>query len=116
MRPSQKRNYGRVRSVVNEIAGERIDILLSEARKSLDHDTKLSRRYTELAWKISMRTKVKIPREQKRYICKSCGLPLIPGKNARVRILTHNSRIVVTCLTCGALLKYPFATNRLYYT
>ncbi len=98
--------------MVNEIARERIDILLSEARKSLDHDTKLSRRYTELAWKISMRTKVKIPREQKRYICNACGLPLIPGKNARVRILARDSRIVVTCLTCGALRRYPFSKKR----
>jgi len=111
MRPSQKRSYGRVRALVNEIARERIDILLSEARKNLDYDTKLSRRYTDLARKISMRTKVKIPREQKRYICKACGLPLIPGKNARVRVLKGNSRIVVTCLTCGALRRYPFSKN-----
>jgi len=109
MRPSQKRSYGQVRAVVNEIARERINILLSEARKNLDRDTKLSKRYTELAWKISMRTKVKIPREQKQYICKSCGLPLIPGKNARVRILARNSRIVITCLNCGALRRYPFS-------
>ena len=99
--------------MVNEIARERIDILLSEARKSLDHDTKLSMRYVELAKKISMRTKVKIPSEQKRYICKACGLPLVLGKNARVRILRGNSRIVVTCITCGALRRYPFSRNHL---
>jgi len=112
MRPIQKRSYGRVRAVVNEIVRERIDVLLSEARKNLDRDTKLSRRYVELAWKISMRTKVRIPHEEKRYICKSCGLPLVPGKNARVRIVTRNARIVVTCLTCGALRRYPYSKKR----
>src|SRR5262245_26815823 len=109
MRQSQKRSYGRVRAAVNEIARDRIDILLSEAKQILDKDPDLSRRYTELANKISMRTKVKIPSEQKRLICKGCGLPLIPGKSARVRILPGNSRIVVSCTTCGSLRRYPFS-------
>jgi ribonuclease P protein subunit RPR2 len=107
----QRRNYGRVRASVSAIAQERIQILLSEARKSLDGNPTLSKRYTELAKKISMRTKVRIPSSEKRYICKGCGLPLIPGKNARVRILPGNPRIVITCLACGTLKRYPFSKN-----
>ncbi|MEK6919515.1 MAG: ribonuclease P protein component 4 [Thermoproteota archaeon] len=106
-----KRGY-KIRSAVRTIAGERIDILLSQAREMLDRDPKLSKRYVELARKISMRTKVRIPSSQKRYLCKGCGTILIPGRNARVRVLAGNPRIVITCLSCGALRRYPFTKNR----
>ena len=62
-----KRGY-KIRSAVRTIAGERIDILLSQAREMLDRDPKLSKRYVELARKISMRTKVRIPSSQKRNL------------------------------------------------
>jgi len=109
---TRERNYGRVRSTVATIAADRIEILLKESRENLDKNPKLSHRYVELARKISTRTKVRIPKEEKRYLCKGCGLPLIPGKNARVRILPGNSRIVITCLSCGKLKRYPFVRNR----
>ena len=109
---AQRRAYGRVRSEVNTIARERIQILLEQAVQNLDRDPNLSRRYTGLAKKISMRTKVKIPAIDKRYVCKGCGLPLIPGKNARVRVLPGNPRIVITCLACGKLRRYPFTRNK----
>jgi ribonuclease P protein subunit RPR2 len=108
----QRRNYGKIRATVGAIAQERIEILLSESRKNLDHNPTLSKRYTQLAKKISMRTKVRIPAAEKRYICKHCGLPLIPGKNARIRVLPGNPRIVITCLECGALKRYPYTKNR----
>jgi ribonuclease P protein subunit RPR2 len=109
---TRQRNYGRVRSTVATIAAERIEILLKEARSNFEKDPKFSRRYVELARKISTRTKVRIPSEEKRYLCKGCGLPLIPGRNARVRVLPGNSRIVITCLSCGKLKRYPFARKR----
>ncbi len=107
MPKSRQRSYGRVRSSVASIARERIDILLREARANVG-DVEMSRRYVELARKISKRTKVRIPSEEKRYLCKGCGLPLIPGKNARVRVLAGNPRVVITCLSCGTLRRYPF--------
>lgn len=106
--PSRNKRGYNIRSAVKTIAGERIDILLDQARKMLDRDPKLSKRYVELAQKISMRTKVRIPTSEKRYICKKCGTILIPGRNTRVRVLTGNPRIVITCLSCGALRRYPF--------
>ena len=106
-----KRGY-KIRSAVRTIAGERIDILLRQARKMLDRDPKLSKRYVELARKISMRTKVRIPSSEKRYLCKGCGTILIPGRNARVRVLSGNPRIVITCLSCGTLRRYPFTPRK----
>src|SRR5262245_4501953 len=97
----KKRVYGKIRSATATIARERIDILLDEAEKMLPKDPELSRRYVGLARKISMRTRVRIPREKKWYICKNCGQILVLGKNARVRLSPTNSRILVTCLDCG---------------
>ncbi len=109
---AQRRAYGRVRSEVNAIASERIQILLAQAVENLDRNPNLSRRYTDLAKKISMRTKVKIPAGDKRYLCKGCGIPLVLGKNARVRVLPGNPRIVITCLSCGKLRRYPFTKKK----
>ncbi len=106
-----KRGY-KIRSAVKTIANERIDILLRQAREMLDKDPRLSKRYVELAWKISMRTKVRIPSSEKRYLCKACGRVLIPGRNARVRVLSGNPRIVITCLSCGTLRRYPFTPRK----
>ena len=109
--PGKNRRGYKVRSAVNAIARERIEILLDQAREMLDKNLKLSKRYVELAWKISMRTKVRIPPSEKRYLCKGCGTILIPGRNARVRVLPHNPRVVITCLTCGAFRRYPYTKN-----
>jgi ribonuclease P protein subunit RPR2 len=103
-----KRNSGKMRSAVATIARERIDILLDQAKEILPRNPDLSERYVELARKISTRTKVRIPREKKHYLCKNCGQPLVLGKNARVRLSPGNSRIIITCLNCGTLRRYPF--------
>jgi RNase P subunit RPR2 len=70
-------------------------------------DEVMSRRYVELAQKISERTKVRLPTEMKRYLCKRCGIALVPGTNARVRLHARNSGLVITCLSCGAVKRYP---------
>jgi len=98
-----------MRSATATIARERIEILLDQAEKTLPGDSDLSKRYVGLARKISMRTRVRIPAEKKRYLCKNCGQILVLGKNARVRLRSVNSRIVVTCLGCGAARRYPYA-------
>ncbi len=106
--PGKNRRGYKVRSTVKAIASERIEILLRQAREMLDKSPRLSKRYVELAWKISMRTKVRIPSAEKHYLCRGCGQVLIPGRNSRVRVLPGNPRIVITCLSCGSLRRYPF--------
>ncbi len=105
---TKRRDYGKTRSAVSSIARERIEILLSQARERAGGDPKFAGRYVELARKISMRTKVRIPTAEKKYLCKKCGQPLVPGRNARVRVLPGNPRILITCLSCGAFRRYPF--------
>lgn len=90
---------------------ERIEILLRLAKEVLATDQALAKKYVELAWKISTRTKVRIPAAEKRFLCKNCGLPLIPGRNARVRTVKDNPRVVITCLSCGVVRRYPLKGN-----
>ena len=73
----------------------------------VEKDARLSRRYVSLARKISERTKVRIPSEMKRYLCKNCGIALVPGLNAKVRLHAARTGLVITCLSCGAVKKYP---------
>jgi ribonuclease P protein subunit RPR2 len=80
---------------------------LGHAREMVEKNEDLSRRYVDLARRISERTKVRIPGELKRYLCKSCGIALVPGQNARVRLYARNSGIVITCLSCGTVRRYP---------
>ncbi|TMI14007.1 hypothetical protein E6H33_09345 [Candidatus Bathyarchaeota archaeon] len=105
---STRRNYGKMRSAVTAVAHERIDLLLGQAVETLPRDPKLATRYVGLAKRISTRTKVRIPTEKKHYLCKNCGQPLIPGKNARIRIRSGNSRIIISCLSCGTIRRYPY--------
>ncbi len=102
------RSYRTTRSEVRTIALERFDILLRLAKEVVAADQGLARRYVELARKISMRTKVRIPAPDKRFLCKNCGLPLVPGRNARVRTSKGNPRVVTTCLSCGVVKRFPF--------
>jgi ribonuclease P protein subunit RPR2 len=102
-----RRNYGKTRAAVTSVATERFQILLDQAKKMALTDERLSRRYVSLARKISSRTKVRIPRESKMYLCKGCGLALIPGHNAKVRLHAHTTGIVISCLSCGVVKRYP---------
>ena len=107
-----RRNYSRVRSTIASVAEERMRILLEHARDAAREDGTLSRRYVGLARKISMRTKVRIPRAEKLYLCKECGIALLPGLNARIRLRPGKSRIAVTCLSCGGVRRYPVLRKR----
>ena len=89
-----------------EIARERIEILLSSARETaLSVDFILASEYVRQARKISMKYRVRIPRQYRPHLCKTCGSFLVPHENARYRIKRH--RVVVQCLNCGSIKRYP---------
>jgi len=106
-----RRNYSKTRAAVALVATERFQILLDQAKKMASTDEKLSRRYVDLARRISSRTKVRIPRESKMYLCKGCGLALVSGHNAKIRLHAHTTGIVISCLSCGAVKRYPVSAK-----
>jgi len=89
------------------IAGERIETLFGLAEQEGSRGN-LARadRYVELARRIGMRYNVRLPSKFKRRVCRVCHSYLLPPKTARVRI--GKSRLVTTCLKCGAVMRFPY--------
>ena len=93
-----------------KIASDRIKILFKRASESFKSNPERSNRYVELARKISMKTKTKIPASLKKRICKHCNKFLMPGFNCRVR--TKNKRLIYYCMECKKYTRMPLS-NRL---
>lgn len=87
-----------------------MEILFREASQAFPGEPALSDRYVALARRISMRQRVRIPRELQRRFCQKCHAYLVPGVNARVRV--HRGRVVTTCLVCGYRRRYPLGRRQ----
>ncbi|MFQ6088537.1 MAG: ribonuclease P protein component 4 [Candidatus Methanofastidiosia archaeon] len=80
------------------------------AEMNFDIHPEGSHRYVELIRRISMRCRVRIPKEVKRRYCKHCHKFLHPQKNSRVR--TRKGKLVIKCLECGGYMRQPFFRER----
>jgi ribonuclease P protein subunit RPR2 len=99
---------------IKEIALGRIRILLGLAKTTFPKDRDLSKRYVELARRIGMKAGVRLPKEEKIFICKGCGSLLVPGVNSRVRTRSDfGTTVLITCLDCGSKKRYPTVRERL---
>ncbi|MCS7098049.1 MAG: hypothetical protein NZ922_03605 [Candidatus Methanomethyliaceae archaeon] len=95
------------RFLIHDLAVQRIEQLFKLAIDNFKLNPHLSDRYVKMAIEISMRTRTKIPKKWKYFICRSCNSFLYPGIRARIRIKPRRSpHIVVTCLVCGAMRRY----------
>jgi ribonuclease P protein subunit RPR2 len=66
-----------------------------------------AKNYIKIAKNMSSKTKIKIPKIYKRFICRRCSIPLIPGRTLRVRIKVRRQKhMVYTCLECGLTRRY----------
>ena len=101
MRKSQKPEWQ------TKIAKERIEILFSLAEKEFKKYPDRSRRYVELARKISLRYNVRLPKEQKRVFCKNCNSLLKPSMT-KVRLDKSTKTVNVQCLNCKKVYRYPY--------
>ena len=98
---------GKKSPFVRSTARDRIETLYHLAvERARAGDIELARRYTTLARKVGMRYTVRIPGGLKRFTCRRCMAPLIPGLNARVRL--REGIETVTCLECGSIKRYPY--------
>ena len=95
-------------SKAKQIALQRIHTLFRLARETIHEDPELAQRYVEIARKIAMRTRLRLPKEYRRMICKHCKSFILPGVNCRVRIQPKREpHMVVTCLNCGKHMRIP---------
>ncbi|MEM3126873.1 MAG: ribonuclease P protein component 4 [Candidatus Woesearchaeota archaeon] len=90
---------------LKNIAKERISILFEQADKIFSKSPKLANRYIELARKIAMKARYKMPSLFKRKFCKHCYHFLVSGKNARIR--TREGKLVIYCLDCKKYTRIP---------
>ncbi|MEM0089693.1 MAG: ribonuclease P [Archaeoglobaceae archaeon] len=91
------------------IALERIVYLIERAQKFKFIDYELARRYIELAKKISMKYRVRIPRKYKTLFCRKC---LYPYRSDRLRVRIHKSEVIVTCLNCSRVKRYQLKSSK----
>lgn len=101
MRRFQKPNWQ------TKIAKERIQILFSLAEKEFKKHPDRSRRYVELARKISLRYNVRLSK-LKRKFCKNCNMLLKPGITSQVRLDKSTRTIKTICLNCKKIYRHPY--------
>ena len=102
--------------LARDIALQAVRLLLYYAREAARRgDYDYARRLVEHAWRIVEKVDVPTPRSLRRGVCERCGVPLIPGVTARVRLEPRGrrgSRVSVTCLICGWVKRYHYGTRR----
>jgi ribonuclease P protein subunit RPR2 len=89
-----------------DMAYERIIRLFELARIEFNDHPKRSDRYVQLARRIGMRYRVRMPQEFKREICKHCHAYLVQGVTARTRL--QGTHISTTCTLCGKQMRLPY--------
>lgn len=94
------------RESIARVAKERIDILKKFALDNLVIKPDIAENAYRIARAISMRARVRMPVELKRYFCRRCGAALT-SNNIRVRVRDRRTtHVVVTCLRCGFVRRY----------
>src|SRR5512136_2521727 len=90
-----------------QIAEHRIRVLFEQAEDVYSANPSLSGRYVEIARRIAMSAKVRLPKKYRRQICRKCNSLLVQGSNCRVRLRQKREpHLVVTCLNCGHQTRY----------
>ena len=91
---------------------ERIARLFEQAGKEFPEHPERSRRYVEMALKLSMRYNVTMGPDLKRMFCRKCNAFLVPGRNSRVRTSTTQKAVIITCGECGHVARFPYRKEK----
>ncbi len=88
---------------VKETAKQWIDELMQQAEENKLTHPERSRRYSELASKISQKYKVPLG-EYKHKFCSNC-FTYFTSKNSKKRKIPKTNLFQITCLNCGKKIK-----------
>ena len=95
-----------------KIAQERVRTLFEQAEKTFKADPGLAQRYADLARRIAMRTRTRLPRDLRLRVCRGCGCYLAAGVNSRVRVRKRREpHVATTCLRCGHITRIPLRSR-----
>jgi len=91
-----------------QVAMLRIRTLFHLAKEAVRDKPELAQRYIQIARKIAMRAKLRLPVDYRRLICRHCKSFIYPGVNCRVRMQQRREpHVVITCLVCGKHTRIP---------
>jgi ribonuclease P protein subunit RPR2 len=96
-----------------QIAQQRIHKLFDLAKKKIRDEPELAQHYAQLARKIAMRAKLKLPAVYRRMVCRHCKSFIYPGVNCRVRVQQRREpHMAITCQICGETTRIPLRKKR----
>lgn len=99
---------------VRNIARQRVQTLFNLAREIYDEDPLLAQRYVDIARKVAMTAKLRLPRQYRYQICRHCKGFILPGANCRVRIKQFREpHVTITCLKCGKQKRIPLSRKNM---
>lgn len=94
------------------IAEQRIRGLFNLADQVYVEHPDRAHRYVDIALRISMRTRTKIPTSLRRRVCRGCKGYLKQGVNCRVRVRQNREpHMSITCLDCGHITRIPLGSK-----
>lgn len=100
-------------AATKRIAMQRIQTLFCLARQIIHENPELAQRYVNIARKVAMAAKVRLPREYRRQVCRHCKSFILPCVNCRVRIKQgREPHVVIVCLNCGKQMRVPLRKKR----
>ncbi|MBS7616228.1 ribonuclease P [Candidatus Bathyarchaeota archaeon] len=95
-------------SDTKRLALSRIQTLFNLARETYLENPVLAQRYVDIARRVAMAARVRLPKEYRRQVCRYCKSFILPGVNCRVRIKQKREpHVVVTCFNCGKHMRIP---------
>jgi ribonuclease P protein subunit RPR2 len=95
-------------AATRRIAIQRIRRLFRLAMEIIHEDPALAQRYVDMARKVAMTARVRLPKEYGHQVCRHCKSFILPGVNCRVRIKQRREpHLVITCLNCGKQTRIP---------
>lgn len=95
------------------IAIQRVQTLFRLAMETIHTDPVLAQLYVDVARKVAMAAKVRLPTEYRRQVCRHCKSFILPGVNCRVRLKQRREpHVVVTCLNCGRQMRMPLRKRK----
>ena len=84
-----------------EIAMKRMEILFNNALSNAKNNPGLAQRQAEIAKKISLKFKIKMPFEISSSFCKNCKKFIAPGITSKIRLGSKPKSIRITCSYCN---------------
>jgi len=98
----------RMDAATKRIAIERVQRLFLLARETIREDPALAQRYVDIARKVAMAARVRLPKEYRHQVCRHCKSFILPSVNCRVRIKQRREpHLAITCLNCGKQTRIP---------